>query len=46
MAGIQFLEQQSKGNGHDIDWSANEIMIFIMRGMPEHENLHMDGGSR
>lgn len=44
--GYSFLNSRVRAIAHDIDWSANEIMIFIMRGMPEHENLHMDGCSK
>ena len=38
-----FLNSRVRALAHDIDLSANEIMLFIIRGMPEHENLHLKG---
>ena len=41
--GYSFLNSRVRALAHDIDWSANEILLFIMRGMPEDENLHLKG---
>lgn len=38
-----FLNSRVRALAHDIDLSANEILLFINRGMPENENLHMKG---
>ena len=37
------INSRVRALAQDIDWSANDIMLFIIRGMPENENLHMDG---
>lgn len=44
--GYSFLNSRVRALAHDIDWSANSILLFIMRGMPENENLHMDGENK
>jgi len=36
-----FLNSRLKAVIYDMQWSANEIMLFISRGMPEAENLHL-----
>lgn len=41
--GYSFLNSRVRALAHDIDWSANEIILFIIRGCPEHENLHIKG---
>lgn len=41
--GYSFLNSRVRALAHDIDFSANEIMLFILRGMPEHENLYLKG---
>jgi len=41
--GYSFLNSRVRALAHDIDWSGNSIMLFIARGMPENENLHMEG---
>ena len=41
--GYSFLNSRVRALAHDIDWSANEILLFIMRGMPADENLHLKG---
>lgn len=41
--GYSFLNSRVRALAHDIDWSANDIMLFIIRGMPEKENLHLKG---
>lgn len=41
--GYSFLNSRVRALAHDIEWSANETMLFIIRGMPENENLHMGG---
>ncbi len=38
-----FLNSRVRALAHDIDWASNEILLFIERGMPENENLHMEG---
>ena len=38
-----FLNSRVRALAHDIDLSANEILLFINRGMPENENLHLKG---
>ncbi len=43
MASYSFLNSRVRALAHDIDFSANEIMLFILRGMPEHENLYLKG---
>lgn len=40
-----FLNSRVRALAHDIEWAANETMLFIARGMPENENLHMSGKS-
>lgn len=42
--GYSFLSSRVRAIVHDIEWSANESMLFIARGMPLDENLHMEGG--
>ena len=37
------INSRVRALAQDIDWSANDIMLFIIRGMPENENLHMEG---
>jgi len=44
--GYSFLNSRVRAIAHDIDWSANDIMLFIIRGMPENENLHLKGGEQ
>ena len=34
---------KARAIAHDIDWSANEILLFIERGMPENEGLRIRG---
>lgn len=41
--GYSFLNSRVRALAHDIDFSANEIMLFILLGMPEHENLYLKG---
>ena len=38
-----FINNRVRALAHDIDWASNEILLFIERGMPENENLHMEG---
>ena len=38
-----FLISKIRAISHDIDWSANDIMLFIIRGMPEKEDLQIEG---
>ncbi|PWM28213.1 MAG: MotA/TolQ/ExbB proton channel family protein [Verrucomicrobia bacterium] len=39
--GYSFLNGRVRALAHDIEWAANETMLFILRGMPDNENLHM-----
>lgn len=41
--GYSFLNGRVRALAHDIEWTANEVMLFVARGMPENENLHMEG---
>lgn len=41
--GYSFLNSKLKALAQDIDWSANEMILFIMRGMPENEDLYIKG---
>lgn len=41
--GYSFLNGRVRALAHDIEWTANEVMLFISRGLPENENLHMEG---
>ena len=41
--GYSFLNGRVRALAHDIEWAANETMLFIMRGMPENEGLHLSG---
>lgn len=41
--GYSFLNSRVRAIAHDIEWSANETMLFVARGMPENENLQMAG---
>lgn len=41
--GYSFLSSKLKALAQDIDWSANEITIFIMRGMPQDEDMRIEG---
>ena len=41
--GYSFLNGRVRALAHDIEWSANETVLFISRGMPEKENLRMGG---
>ena len=43
MVAYALINSRVRALAQDIDWSANDIMLFIIRGMPENENLHMDG---
>jgi len=38
-----FLNSRVRALAQDIDWAANEIMLFVARKMPENENLRMEG---
>lgn len=38
-----FLNSRVRALAHDIDWAANDIMLFIIRKMPENEHLHIQG---
>ena len=38
-----FLNSRVRALAHDIDWAGNDIMLFILRGMPENENLYLEG---
>ena len=38
-----FLNSKIRAMAHDIDWASNEIMLFIIRGMPEKEDLQIEG---
>ena len=38
-----FLNSKLKALAQDIDWAANEMVVFIMRGMPENEDLYIKG---
>ena len=42
--GYALINSRVRALAQDIDWSANDIMLFIIRGMPENENLQMEGG--
>lgn len=37
------INSRVRALSQDIDWAANDIMLFIIRGMPEAENLHLTG---
>lgn len=37
------INSRVRALAQDIDWSANDVMLFIIRGMPENENLKMEG---
>lgn len=41
--GYALINSRVRALAQDIDWAANDIMLFIVRGMPEHENLQMQG---
>ena len=41
--GYSFLNSRVRALAHDIEWAANDTMLFITRGMPDDENLHMAG---
>lgn len=38
-----FLHGRVRAIAHDIDWSANEMILFIEKGMPADEHLKMLG---
>ena len=38
-----FLNSKLKALAQDIDWAANEMIVFILRGMPEKEDLYIKG---
>ncbi len=44
--GYSFLNSKLKALAQDIDWSANEMILFIMRGMPENEDLYIQGNTK
>ncbi len=41
-----FLNSKLKALAQDIDWSANEVLLFIIRKMPENEDLLIEGEKR
>ncbi len=41
-----FLNSKLKALAQDIDWSANEMLLFIIRKMPENEDLLIEGEKR
>ena len=41
-----FLSSKLKALAQDIDWSANEIMLFIIRGEPDKEDLYIEGAQK
>lgn len=41
-----FLNSKLKALAQDIDWASNEIMLFIVRKMPEREDLYIEGGDK
>ena len=44
--GYSFLNSKLKALAQDIDWSANEMILFIMQGMPENEDLCIKGETK
>ena len=38
-----YLNSRLKVLSQDIDWAANEMMLFIVRKMPEKEDLYIEG---
>jgi len=44
--GYSFLNSRVRALAHDIDWAANETILFVLRKMPVNENLHMEGGEK
>ncbi len=38
-----FLNGRVRSIAHDIDLASNEIILFLARGKPENENLHIKG---
>lgn len=44
--GYSFLNSKLKALAQDIDWAANETMLFIIRGQPEREDLYIKGNKK